>query len=756
MSNLIERKPIQNEKVVGEVNKIIYKNEDNNYHVLSVSIDPVTSVKVTVTYMKIYEGMTMEFRGEWTSHYEHGRQFKSSEAYEVPPSTTEGLISFLSSSFFDGIGPVKARRIVNHFGDDTYSILDKDIERLLEIRGISKKIVDKIHRSWEKNREINDIMIFLRGYNIPVALAIKIYEEYQTGCVQQIKNDPYDLIYKVKGVGFHTADKIALDVGFDMESPLRLDACIVYILSEASKDGHTYLLEDQIIQKCAELIGCQDLLIINRRLNSLRVKGKIYTYNQDNNTRYFGSKSWYNENYVADKILNLAEQKKHLVFHENLFSDLAKENIVLSEEQEDFIRKIINNGVSILTGGPGTGKSFTTKSLVMALEIAERNILLCAPTGRAAKRLSEATQREARTIHRTLGWDPVNFGFQHNEDNPLSCDFIIIDEASMVDIHLCASLLKAVPDNAQILFIGDIDQLLPVGSGDPLRDMMKSEKVPTYRLTKIFRQAEDSSIITHAHNINNGIVPNIETPMEHPNLWEEKVECLFIDSGFGSVNEPLESFPRWNTLRYGKDIVDMILHIYSETIPKYYKDARDIQVLVPMKKGAAGVIELNKKIQEKVNPGKPGKKEIKVIDNIFREGDKVIQTTNNYNLNVFNGDIGRIQSILNGGNLIIIKFEEELVHYKRKELEDVELAYAITIHKSQGSEFDFVIMPISMSYYRMLFRNLVYTALTRTKKAAVFIGDRKALATAVKNTNYQVRQTSLKDFLKEDNEFISS
>jgi len=750
MSEIIKEKVLQDERIVGEVCRVIWSNEDNGYHVLSVAIDPVTEVVVTVNHIKIYEGITMEFKGQWQEHPRFGRQFKSKEAWEVPPSTTEGLISFLSSSFFEGIGPVKARRIVNHFKDNTYKILDTDPDRLLEVNGVSKRLVNRIKRSWEKNKEVKDIMIFLQGYNIPATLAVKIYEEYEHDCVHQIQNDPYDLIYKIKGIGFLTADKVALDVGFDMKSDLRVDACIQYVLAEAAQDGHTYLVEDQIISKCQELIGIEDIGQLGKRLNYLRMGGRIHIYKQGGVTRYFGSKAWYNENYIADKIYRLLKRQQKLVFHEDIFRDLAKENIVLSEEQEQFIRQIINNGVSILTGGPGTGKSFTTKSLVKALEIAEKNVILCAPTGRAAKRLAKATDREAKTIHRTLVWDPINFGFEHNEDNPLPCDFLIVDEASMVDVHLCANLLKAVSNKTQILFIGDIDQLPPVGPGDPLKDMIKSEKVPTYKLTKIFRQSEGSSIITHAHNINNGIVPDIETPMQHPILWSEGAECLFIDSGFAAANQPKDSFPRWNTLRYDKNIVDMILHVYDESIPKYHKRAKDIQVLAPMKKGSAGIIELNQKIQERVNPAKKGRKEMKVVDIIFREQDKVIQTTNNYDLGVYNGDIGRIKEIMDSGKRVVIKFDDKLIEYNRTTMLEVELAYAITIHKSQGSEFDYLIMPLTMGYYRMLFRNLIYTGLARAKKLAVFIGERKALATAVKNVNYQTRQTSLTDFLKEE------
>lgn len=750
MNELLKTKLITSERIVGEVRRVLFRNEDNGYQVIKVNIDPITEVTITLNHFRIYEGITMEFKGEWIENPKFGRQFKCTEAWEVPPSTKEGLISFLSSSFFDGIGPVKARRIVNHFKDDTYEVLDNDMDRLLEVKGVNEKLVEKIKRAWDKNREIKDIMIFLQGFNIPATIAVKIYEEYEHQCVQQIKENPYDLIYNVKGIGFKKADAIAKDVGFDMESPLRIEACIVYALNEAANSGHTYLIFEQLQETCSLLIGISDESKILNTLNTLRLRERIYRYEHEGVERFYSSRSWRDENYVAEKIIALSKKQQRLFVGEEAMTGLAKDGIVLSEEQEEHIKSIINAGVSILTGGPGTGKSFTTKSLVKALNFIDKSVMLCAPTGKAAKRLSEVTERNAKTIHRTLVWDPVNFGFEHNEDNPIQCDFLVVDESSMIDIHLAASLLRAIKKGAQVLFVGDFDQLPPVGPGNFFRDLMESEVVPVFRLTKIFRQGKDSEIITYSHQINEGIVPNIESPLAVPKLWSNGTECLFIDSGFGEEGKPNKDHPKWNSLHYGMNVLDMIDYVYTNSIPKYYKDVKDIQILIPMRIGTIGTVELNRHIQEKVNPAGKGKKEVKVMDTVFREGDKVIQTSNNYQLDVYNGDIGKVIDIDNEKGKMRIKFDDDkIVTYERINFIELELSYCCTIHKSQGSEFDYVIMPITMSYYRMLFRNLIYTGLTRAKKLAIFIGERKALSMAVGNTNYKPRQTSLKEFLIE-------
>lgn len=736
--------------IVGEVNRVLFRNEENGYQIVSIcpDSDVLSSVIVSLNHYKIHEGITMEFKGNWVVHEKYGNQFKAIDAWEVPPSTKEGLIAFLSSSFFDGIGPVKARKIVNFFGDDTYSVIDKTPERLIEVKSISQKIVDKIKVSWEKNKEIKDIMIFLRGYGISASLAVKIYEEYKRDCVNQLRENPYDLIYKIKGVGFLSADKIAMDLGFDKTHELRIRACIIYILSQSGNDGHTYLTSHQIATKANEFLGSGLNEQISFIIDKLEKSEEIFSYKKDNEDVYFSKRLWFDENYVADKLAVLKRNAEKIHIGEDFYKELASNKVILSEEQEKSIEAILSSGVSVLTGGPGTGKSFTTKSIIEALGFIGKKYLLAAPTGKAAKRIREITGEDAKTIHRLLGWDPINAGFSHNEDNPLDADFIVIDETSMVDISLAADLLRAVKNNTKVLFVGDIDQLPPVGPGSFFKDMIESGEINTIRLTKVYRQGKGSEIITFSHKINNGEIPDIESPLESPQIWKEGVECLFIDSGFAPENAERSSFPKWNSLRYGLNMVEMVEKVYVETIKKFHKDAEDIQILIPMKIGSIGTIEINKRIQQKVNPQKKGKFEIKIGDNIFRTGDKVIQTSNNYDLNVFNGDVGKIIAINNESGEVHIKYDENFIAvYPKKNLDEIELAYAITIHKSQGSEFDFVILPICNSYYRMLFRNLVYTGLTRAKKLAVFIGERKSLKFATQNINYKPRQTALKSFI---------
>jgi exodeoxyribonuclease V alpha subunit len=408
----------------------------------------------------------------------------------------------------------------------------------------------------------------------------------------------------------------------------------------------------------------------------------------------------------------------------------------------------VNKGVSVLTGGPGCGKTYTTQAIVTALERMGKNVTLCAPTGRAAKRMTEVIGKEAVTIHRLLKWDPVNNGFAFNEDNPLSCQYLVVDESSMIDMRLASALLSALPKKCQVLFIGDPDQLPPVGAGDFFRHLIMSGKIFVSSLTKIFRQAKDSDIIKFSHEINEGEVPNIETPILSPEILKDKSnDCLFIDSGFSNGERP-SSYPKHSSLRYGLNVVQMIEKVYKETIPNSYHEPEDIQVLIPMKKGPVGTIEINRMLQESLNPKTDRNNEFKVGDRVFREKDKVIQMVNNYELNVFNGDVGRVLAIDKKKNEVHIRYGKDVIVYTRTDMLDVELAYAITIHKSQGSEFDFVIIPITNNHYRMLYRNLIYTAITRAKKLAMFIGDRKSLSIAVKNNKYEERQSSLSELIK--------
>ena len=1078
-------------KIVGVISRILFKNEENGYHVLSIDSGKDLNISVTINQPHLYERVTYEFEGEWTMHPKFGHQFKATIAFEVQPTTKEGLIAYLQSDFFNGIGPVIAHRIVNHFGENVIEILNNDSEKLLEVNGISKNKLKAIQESWEKNKEINEVMMFLQQYEISTLYATKILEFYGKNCVSQVLSNPYKLSKDIEGIGFSYADKIALKVGFAEDSPERIRASINHILEQGTLEGHCYLLESQIATRSTELLKSDVKSKVTEFLHSLEKTNEIKSVSlPDEEKRYYSRKIFFNESYCSEKTNVMKENQVFIKINDKLL-EIDKDTIKLSDEQLEAVRGVLGHGISVLTGGPGVGKCLkkgtevlmfngtkkkvedivkgdflmgddstkrkvlsttrgtekmydiiskdnkewgcneshilcliykdsrntiingikykpgdiieisvkdylllsnrkkhhlkqystaveypkiqveippyllglwlgdggkkqnritnidfeifeygeriaetmgltytknypknrttnfslsktgnkslpailkkynlwdnkhipeiylknsienrlellagladsdgyysrgmfeitqknkslaydlfelsmslgfrtkikektatmkrkdgsiyrclvyrilisgnveriptkigrkkgsskpnknhlcsgftlidkgigeyfgfeldgnkrfvlgnyivthntqTTKKIVQVLRNIGKKVILAAPTGRASQRMTEVIGVEASTIHRLLSWDHINGGFLKNENNPLEADFIIIDESSMLDINLAASLLRAIQNDTQLLFIGDADQLPPVGPGDFFRDLIASEMVPVYKLNKIFRQGKESLIIKYAHSINSGETPVIETPLESPGIWTDGTDCSFVDSGVAEPYKNKNDYPKWSSLRYGLDITNMIIKLYTEFIPKYLGKEKETQILIPMNIGELGTIKVNQIIQESVNPHEKGKPEIKMKDKLFRQGDKVIQTKNNYDIGVFNGDIGRITSIDASKSELVVRFSEEReMLYKKSEIFELDLAYAISIHKSQGSEFDCVIMPITMQHYRMLYRNLIYTGLTRAKKYAIFIGQRKALEIAVENNNYEKRQTSLKLMLE--------
>lgn len=737
---------IQKEKITGIVERIIFNNRDNGYHILSVELpNNKDNVVVNVYHPTIHEGVTYEFEGDWTVHPTYGKQMKAKTAFEVPPNTKQGLRAYLSSSFFPGIGPVTAKRIIDYFGDDVIKVFNEDIDKLLLVPRITKKMLEGIKQSWEENTEINDVMMFLQQFGISTIYATKIYKHYGKGCVEKIKNNSYELM-DIEGIGFKYADKIALEVGIEPDSEARIRACIRHILESGSLDGHCYLLEDQITVKSTELLGVDIREHVRNILKYMVQSNEIVIYQEDDmEPRFYSKKLYYNENKCANVIGRLLLNKYDAVTSDALLKGYR--GVELSEEQMAGVYGIITKGVSILTGGPGTGKSTMTKAVVSALRNLGKSVGLAAPTGRASQRMTEVIERQASTVHRMLGWDPENFGFLHNEKNPLPYDFIIIDESSMLDINLASSILRAVGDESQILFIGDVDQLPPVGPGAFFKDLIDSGVVPAFKLTQIFRQGKESEIITHAHEINNGEHPNINSPLTEPGIWKDGTDCMFIDSGLGEHGKPKNEYPQWSSLRYGMDVVEMTKRLYTDIIKKYH-DYKDIQILIPMKISDLGTIRMNEIIQQAVNPPAKHKREIKLKERLFREGDKVIHTVNNYDIDVFNGDIGVIDSIDLTDSTCEVRFaDDRVVKYRKIDMMELELAYAITIHKSQGSEFECIIIPVMSQYSRMLYRNLVYTGLTRAKKLAIFVGQRNAFNRSVDNIDPRTRQTSLKEML---------
>ena len=743
-------------KIVGILNKILFKNDDNGYHVLNIDIgQELKDINVTIIQPNLFEGVTYEFQGEWSIHAKFGNQFKATIAYEVQPSTKEGLLAYLKSDFFPGIGPVIAHRIVNHFGDNVIDILNTDSEQLLKVSGISKAKLTAIKASWEQNKEINDIMMFLQQFGISTLFASKIFEFYGKNCVSQILTNPYKLINDISGVGFMLSDKIALKAGFKEDSQERIKACINFILEQGTMDGHCYLNISQIEIRSTELLKADIKHKVKNLLDSLEKYNEIKTLIfPSEEKRYYSRKIFFNETYCAEKIHTLKE-KSFIARVDDKLLENPDDTIQLSQEQQAAVKGVIGHGVSVLTGGPGTGKSTITKKIIDVLNSTDKRIILCAPTGRAAQRMTQLTSMEASTIHRLLSWDHINGGFLKNENNPIEADFIICDESSMIDINLASSLLKAIQNETQVLFVGDINQLPPVGPGDFFKDLIDSGIVPIFKLNKIYRQGKESLITKYAHEINSGEIPNIETPLLTPEIWTNGSDCSFIDSGIPEANKNKSEYPKWSSLRYGLDITNMIVKLYTELIPKYVGSEKEIQILIPLNIGDLGTIKINSHIQSAVNPPEKNKGEIKLKERIFREGDKVIQTKNNYDLNVFNGDIGRIIYVNEVSTQLTVKYAEDReVEYKKSDIFELDLAYAISVHKSQGSEFDCVIMPIMMQYYRMLERSIIYTALTRAKKYCLIIGQRKALEVAINNIDSRQRQTSLKSMLL-DSSFVN-
>ncbi|MCU7549070.1 AAA family ATPase [Chitinophagaceae bacterium LB-8] len=815
------------EKLSGIVNRITFHSAETGYTVLKVSSfqKPQEEIAVIVHQSKVFAGATLDFYGTWTNHPSYGLQFKATKVIERKPATVHALEKYLGSGLIKGVGPVIAKRIVKHFGNKTLDVFETSIEKLIEVEGIAKRKLEMISEAWVEHQEIRNVMLFLQSHNISTLFAVKIYKTYGNEAIEIVQNNPYRLASDIYGIGFFSADKVALSLGLALNSPQRIQAAIEHVLQNARQDGHCYLSQEQIIQAVVELISLEDPSAIESMLQTMEQKEELKTRLLPDEKGllqkcFYAHSLFYDEQYIATKVKQLATQRIN-VNREQLLQNLSLycklHHITLSDEQLQSVLHIANERLSILTGGPGCGKTTTTRALVGLLQSMGRKVMLAAPTGRAAQRMSEVIGLEAKTIHRLLEWDPAKGGFKRNDTDPLQTDILIIDECSMLDVHLAAALLRAVPVHCQLVLIGDADQLPAVGAGNVLKDMIASGVVPCMKLTKVFRQAAESLVISFAHQINRGAVPKIESPFHKPHVWQEQKDCLFIDSeeatneqlkfiskvkrmtvdpGSNASNESIVSEEAaadlynqgsslsipdkfshvdidallkartyseelkevirrvhpWSSLHYGLSAGAMIEKLYEAIIPKYFGRETEIQILSPMTKGSLGTNNLNKVIQEKINPSKAGKAQVIVGGRIFRQGDRVIQKRNNYDLNVFNGDIGSITAVDNEEMELSVSFkvgkEVKDVRYKREHMLELDLAYAITIHKSQGSEFETIIIPLVTQHFGMLFRNLVYTGITRAKKLAVFVGTRKALALAVNKQDTATRQTALEYLLK--------
>jgi exodeoxyribonuclease V alpha subunit len=649
-----------------------------------------------------------------------GQQFRVESCLSVLPATIVGIQKYLGSSLIKGIGPIMARRIVDKFGLETFDIIEDTPERLREAEGIGPIRTERITNAWQEQKEIREVMVFLQGHEVSPAYAVKIYKIYGDKAISVVKENPYRLALDISGIGFKTADKIARSMGIDPNSQIRAEAGIIHVLSELVDEGNVYYPDQELKKKAGELLEV-DPAILETALATLAQQDRIIIEELPEGKAIYLTPLYVAEANVARRLKTLIESTK-----QPLQLDVEKaiewvqgiNRIELAETQKQAIKKAVTGKVLVLTGGPGTGKTTLVNSLVMILEKKGQRILLASPTGRAAKRLSEVTGKEAKTIHRLLEFSPKEGGFKRNEDNPLDADLVVIDEASMVDTILMNNLLKAVPVTATLLLVGDVDQLPSVGPGNVLKDIIASGCVETVILTEIFRQAQESLIIVNAHMVNRGEFPQLK-PQQG-----QRSDFYYIEK-----NTP-------------EEVLAVIKELCGKRLPNafHFSPLDDIQVMTPMHRGTVGVSNLNAELQRLLNP------EGKVITRggrLFRANDKVMQTKNNYEKDVFNGDIGRIVSIDFDEQEVQVKFDDRLVNYELSDLDDLVLAYAISIHKSQGAEYPAVVVPLLSQHYIMLQRNLLYTAITRAKRLVVLVGSKSAIAIAVRNNKVQRRYTNL-------------
>ncbi len=730
--------------IKGYVEHIVYRNDANQYTVLELVSDG-ESYTLVGTFPAVSEGELIEAEGRFTSHPVYGEQLQVADYKVLPPEDTDSMMRYLGSGAIKGIGPSLAERIVKKFKRDTFRIIEEEPERLAEIKGISERMAMSISSQLEEKRDMRDAMMFLQDYGISNTLSVRIYQKYGPALYTVLRNNPYQLADDIEGIGFKLADDIARRAGFSADSDFRIKSGIIYALARAVSAGHTYLPMDELMPYACELLELDSLSDLEDHLLDLQIEGKVMVRDR----AVYLSKYYYMELSAAAmlKELNIKGNVDSGEIEERLSLIRREENTEPDEKQIEAVKEAVNSGVLIITGGPGTGKTTTINMIIRYFEDEGRCIFCAAPTGRAAKRMSEATGHETKTIHRMLeytgapeGTGDTKLNFLRNEENPLEADVIIVDEASMVDIFLLNSLLKATAPGTRLIFVGDANQLPSVGAGNVLKDMIASGKFNTVSLTKIFRQAAKSDIVVNAHKINNG---------EPVDLTKRSLDFIFIGG-----REP-------------SDIAESIKKLVTEKLPTYVNaDPMDIQVLTPTKKGALGVEQLNLKLQDHMNPPAKDKREKKVGSYTFRTGDKVMQIKNDYDLEwekrerhgicyergtgIFNGDIGVITEINSFADTITVFFDDErYVEYDSKHFEELEPAYAVTVHKSQGSEYPAIVMPMYPGPHMLMNRNLLYTAVTRAKSCVCLVGLPRVFEEMEENENENKRYSGLKERILE-------
>jgi len=721
------------EQIQGRVERITFHNEENGYSILKLKTvgrrDPVT---VIGSFVAVSAGESLRLTGAWSNHPKYGEQFKCDRYESLAPATLDGIRRYLGSGLIKGIGPEMAKRIVKLFGEQTLDVIDQDPERLRQVEGIGPTRIERIRKAWEEQKEIREVMVFLQSHGVSAGYAAKIFKHYGKASLRILHENPYRMAMEIYGIGFLTADRIAQQLGFALDSPVRAEAGLHYVLFQATEAGHVCVPEGELLRQGGEILQIEPE-ILGQALPRLATGGRIIRQAVPGPIRdAFGDpfaiylRGYYQaETQIAQRFRRqLAIQSLRRVVDLDRAITWLRSRLPfqLAALQEEAVRRSLTANMVIITGGPGTGKTTLVQAIVAVYRRMEVRIALAAPTGRAAKRLHEATRHNALTIHRLLEFSPQQGGFQRNERNPLNADLIIVDEASMLDCLLMHHLLKAIPGRATLVLVGDVDQLPSVGAGSVLQDLIDCDRFPVVRLTEIFRQARQSRIVTNAHRVRMGQFPSLQSDPHR-----------LTDFYFIEKEQP-------------EEVLAIILKLCRDRIPKRFglDPVDDIQVLSPMNRGTIGVHRLNEELQRVFNPRGPA---VERGGRILRLHDKVMQIRNNYDKDVFNGDLGRIRAIDLENQELKVEVDGRLVTYDFSELDELVLAYAVSVHKAQGSEYPAVVIPVATQHYMMLQRNLIYTAITRGRKLVVLVGSKKALAMAVRNDKTSRRHTLLKERL---------
>ncbi|MCF7818768.1 MAG: ATP-dependent RecD-like DNA helicase [Kiritimatiellales bacterium] len=714
-------------KLDGQIERVVFYNEENGFCVLRVKVRGHKElVTVTGTAPSINSGEWMTADGEWSMDPRHGQQFKAEQMRMSKPDTLAGIEKYLASGLIKGIGKEYAARLVKAFGRDVFDVIENSSGKLLKVEGIGALRKGRIKQAWDEQKSVRQIMAFLFSHGVSTTRAFRIHKVYGEKAIELVQRDPYCLARDIRGIGFLIADQIAMRLGIAKDSDLRARAGLEFVLGELTSNGHCAYVRNDLLSRTGELLDI-NLEIIERALDhSLQHERLIQRTDHSGRDLIYLPKLYLAEIAFAKKIQTLGKGKHPcppVDFDKALAWVQKKTGIELAAAQRAALKTAVQSKVMVITGGPGVGKTTLVNSVLMVLTAKKMRVALCAPTGRAAKRMAETTGMEAKTIHRLLQYNPHKGGFVHNAENPLECDVLIVDESSMIDIVLASQLADAIPLHAAFIIVGDADQLPSVGPGRVLQDVIHSNTIPVAHLNEVFRQAASSRIITNAHRINQGQMP--EFPEDH-----ETSDCYFVE-----VDDPEKA-------------VKLVGKLIKESIPKkfHFNAMEEIQILTPMQKGDLGARNLNQTLQQLLNPRG---EEVERFGYVFRVGDKVMQTENDYDKEVFNGDMGRIAKIDSELSELTVDFEDRKVVYDFRELDELVLSYAITIHKSQGSEYPCVIIPLHTQHYVLLQRSLIYTALTRAKKLVIVLGTKKALSLAVTRAESRERTTTLAERLKE-------